>query len=80
VVKDALLSSYELACEGTDLQGSRLLIEDIPIVVYCPNCVAPRTLNSIQWFVCPDCRNPVSEVIHGRELQVVALEILETRE
>ena len=26
VVKDALLSSYELACEGTSLAGSRLVI------------------------------------------------------
>ena len=31
---------------------------------------------SVQWFVCPECKGPVSEVIHGRELQVVALEIL----
>src|ERR1700723_3851253 len=75
VVKDALLSSYELACEGTGLQGSRLVIEDVPVVVYCPQCLAPRVLESVQWFVCPECRSPVSEVIHGRELQVVALEI-----
>ncbi len=77
VVKDALLSSYELACEGTELEGSRLVIEEIPVVVYCPGCMAPRPLNSIQWFVCPECRNPVSEVIRGRELQVAALEIEE---
>ncbi len=30
VVKDALLSSYELACEGTQLEGSQLVIEEIP--------------------------------------------------
>jgi hydrogenase nickel incorporation protein HypA/HybF len=77
VVKDALLSSYELACEGTGLQGSRLVIEEIPIVVYCYKCLAPRTLDSIQWFACPECKSPVSEVIHGRELQVTALEIQE---
>lgn len=77
IVKDALLSSYELACEGTRLQGSRLVIEEIPIVVYCPKCLAPRTVASVQWFVCPECESPVSEVIHGRELQVVALEIQE---
>ncbi len=77
VVKDALLSSYELACEGTGLQGSRLVIEEIPIVVYCHKCLAPRTLDSIQWFACPECKSPVSEVIHGRELQVTALEIQE---
>ena len=36
VDKDALLFAYELACEGTPLQGSRLLIETIPLVIYCP--------------------------------------------
>lgn len=77
VVKDALLSSYELACEGTGLQGSRLMIEEIPIEGYCPKCQTPRILDSPQWFVCPECQSPISEVIHGRELQVFALEIQE---
>lgn len=77
VVRDALLSSWELASEGTGLQGSRLVIEDVPVEVYCPRCLAPRTIDSIQWFVCPDCKGPVAEVIHGRELQVFALEIEE---
>lgn len=77
VVKGALLSSYELACEGTELAGSRLIIEEVPIVVYCPACLAPRSLQSMQWFVCPECRGPVTEVLQGRELQVVALEIQE---
>ena len=77
VVKEALLSSYELACEGTRLQGSRLLIEEVPIVVYCPKCLAQRMLDSAQWFACPECKSPVSDVIHGRELQVFALEIQE---
>ncbi len=77
VVKDALLSSYELACEGTGLQGSRLVIEEIPVVAYCRQCLAPRALDSVQWFVCPECKSPVSEVIQGRELQVFALEISE---
>jgi hydrogenase nickel incorporation protein HypA/HybF len=77
VVRDALLSSYELACEGTALQGSRLVIEEIPIVVNCPKCLAPRTLPSAQWFACPECKSPVSDVIRGRELQVFALELQE---
>jgi hydrogenase nickel incorporation protein HypA/HybF len=75
VVKDSLLSSYELACEGTGLQGSRLVIEEIPVIAFCPRCQAPRALNSIQWFACPECKGPVSDVIQGRELQVAALEI-----
>jgi hydrogenase nickel incorporation protein HypA/HybF len=77
VAKDALLSSYELACEGTSLNASRLVIEEVPIMVYCSTCLAQRVLDSMQWFVCPECNNPVSEVLQGRELQVVALEIQE---
>jgi len=77
VVREALLSSYELACEGTGVQGSRLIIEEVPIVVYCPKCDTPRAIDSLQWFVCPECQSPVSEVIHGRELEVFALEIQE---
>jgi hydrogenase nickel incorporation protein HypA/HybF len=75
VVKEALLSSYALACEGTPLRGSHLLIEEVPVVVHCPQCNAPRTLDSLQWFACPECKSPVSEVLQGRELQVIALEI-----
>jgi hydrogenase nickel incorporation protein HypA/HybF len=77
VVKDALLASYELACEGTSLQGSRLIIEELPVLVYCPKCREPRALESVQWFACPECKSPTSEVIQGRELRVVALEIQE---
>ncbi len=75
VVKEALLASYEMACDGTVLQGSHLVIEEVPVVAYCPTCQAPRTLDSIQRFACPECKGLVGEVIEGRELQVVALEM-----
>jgi hydrogenase nickel incorporation protein HypA/HybF len=75
VVKDALLSSYDLACEGTRLEGSRLIIEEVPIVAYCPKCQMRRPVNSREWFVCPECRTPTPDVLQGRELEVVGLEI-----
>jgi hydrogenase nickel incorporation protein HypA/HybF len=77
VVKEALLSCYEMACENTALQGSRLLIEDVAVVVFCPSCRAQRPLNSVQLFCCPECGTPCSEIVHGKELEVVALEIQE---
>lgn len=77
VVKDALRSSWEMACEGTSMTGARLEIEDVPVVVYCQRCKAERSLASIQWFVCPECKSVVSEVVRGRELQVFALELQE---
>ena len=77
VVKEALFSCYEMACENTPLQGSRLLVEDVPVVIFCPNCRAERSLRSVQLFSCPECATPCSEIIRGKELEVVALEIQE---
>jgi hydrogenase nickel incorporation protein HypA/HybF len=77
VVKAALLSSYEMASQGTVLQGSRLVVEELPVVAHCPKCLAPRTLDSPQWLICPECKSPASEIVQGRELQVFALELQE---
>jgi hydrogenase nickel incorporation protein HypA/HybF len=75
VVKEALLSSYEMACWDTPLAGSQLIVEEIPIVVFCPNCNAERPLSSMQLFCCGECGTPTGEVVHGKELEVVALEV-----
>jgi hydrogenase nickel incorporation protein HypA/HybF len=75
VVAEALLFSYEMACSGTRLEGSQLVIKNVPIEVYCPTCKAQKTLSSMQWFCCPECGTPTAEVIHGRELVITALEV-----
>jgi hydrogenase nickel incorporation protein HypA/HybF len=77
VVKEALLSCYEMACEGTRLQGSRLLVEDVSVLMFCPNCRGPRAVSSMQLFCCAECGTPSSELVQGKELEVVALEIQE---
>jgi hydrogenase nickel incorporation protein HypA/HybF len=77
VVKEALLSSYEMACENTSLAGSHLVIEDVPVVIFCPTCQEQRPVSSLQLFCCLECGTPSSEIIHGKELEVVALEIKE---
>ncbi len=79
VVADALLFSYEIACSGTPLEGSRLVIKEIPIEVFCSTCKAQKTLNSMQWFCCPDCGMPTPNVIHGKELSITALEVHDER-
>jgi hydrogenase nickel incorporation protein HypA/HybF len=75
VVAEALLFSYEMACSGTRLEGSRLVIKEVPIEVYCPACKTQRILPSMQWFCCPECGTPTGDVIHGRELLITALEV-----
>jgi hydrogenase nickel incorporation protein HypA/HybF len=75
VMKQALLSAYELARSETTLLDTRLVIEDVPVLIYCPRCQAPRTVPSIQELCCSDCATPSAQILQGRELLVVALEL-----
>ena len=77
VVKEALVSSYEMACETTVLKGSRLVIEEVPVEIFCPRCERRQPVRSIQWFCCSVCGTPAAEVVQGKELEVVALEVEE---
>jgi hydrogenase nickel incorporation protein HypA/HybF len=77
VDKAALLFAYELACEGTPLQGSRLVIETVPLVVFCPVCEQERTPPSMYEICCPECLTPTSQIVSGREMEVASLEVCE---
>jgi hydrogenase nickel incorporation protein HypA/HybF len=75
VVKEALLSAWQLASEQTEFESSRLVIEEVPIAVFCSKCQAERPVRSIQEMSCVECDTPSSEVVRGRELLVAALEL-----
>lgn len=75
VDREALLSAYELATEQTAFAACQLVVEQIPIVVYCSKCEAERLIASIQLFECTECGTPSHNVVRGRELQVSALEL-----
>lgn len=79
VMKEALVSSYEIACEDTALAGSRLVIDEVPVEIFCETCEGRQQVRSIQWFCCPVCGTPTVEVVQGKELEVVALEVEDER-
>lgn len=74
VVARALTSAYELAREGTPLEGTELAIEEVPIVAYCTSCDLEHTPEAFD-LSCPGCGEPSATIRGGRELEVVALEI-----
>jgi hydrogenase nickel incorporation protein HypA/HybF len=80
VVKEALTFSFEIACQGTVLEGAKLIIEEVPVVIRCPACCEERETTSIQDLRCPECCDSSAEVVSGRELEVVALELEEVEE
>ncbi len=76
VDKSALLFSYGLACEGTPLEGSRLEIETIPLIIYCPGCKKERAPVSVYQLCCPECLVPAQDIVTGREIEVASLEVV----
>jgi len=75
VDKEALLFAWDLACEGTFLEGSRLVVETIPLLIYCPSCKSERIPESMYQLSCPQCRTPAQDIVRGREIEVTALEL-----
>lgn len=77
VVADALRFSYTAACAETPLAGSQLVIQEVPLMVHCPACHTQQQLARVYPLRCPACGSDQVEVIQGKELEVIALEVEE---
>jgi hydrogenase nickel incorporation protein HypA/HybF len=75
VVGSALVSAFTLAREGTPLDRAELIVEDVAAVAYCQACSAAHDPGEAGMLICPTCGGPTPELLHGRELEVVALEM-----
>lgn len=78
VVRDALEFAFEVATDSTMLEGADLDIEEVPVVVFCPQCRAEKSLperHPMFRAACPDCSTPTPEIRQGRELEIKALEV-----
>ena len=77
VVEDALQFSYGLATQGTLLEGSRLEVLHIPVVIHCDACHSESELSGVQSFRCPSCGTPSMDIRRGRELEIESMEVEE---
>jgi hydrogenase nickel incorporation protein HypA/HybF len=75
VVKDALLFSFDLAAQDTLLEGSKLIVEELPLVIFCKPCDKAVELSGVQSFRCPVCHTPSADIRQGKELEVRSIEI-----
>jgi len=75
VVVDSLEFCWGLATEGTPLEGSRLVVMTLPVVMHCAACAADVELEGVQSFRCPRCDEPCSDLRQGRELDIESFEI-----
>ncbi len=75
VVVDSLEFCWGIATEGTALEGSRLVVTTVPVVMHCAGCAADVELDGVQSFRCPRCGEPSSDLRQGRELEIESFEI-----
>ena len=75
VVPDALYFCFDIAAKGTLAEGATLEIERLPVIVYCPACEEEVTLPNTQRFRCPRCDTPTPQIVQGREMQLVSLQV-----
>ena len=75
VCTEALTFAYAPLAEGTILEGSQLIIESSPFILYCPHCKK-------QWHPaqfrrsCEQCQSLDVQIISGRELNLVNMEVV----
>jgi hydrogenase nickel incorporation protein HypA/HybF len=80
VIPESLEFCYGIAAEGTPLEGSRLMIHLLPVVVHCEPCGLDAEIEGVQSFRCPRCGEPCGELRQGRELEIDSVEIDEMDE
>ena len=78
VHQEALEFSFELVTQGTVLEGARLCMESLPVIIYCSSCNQEIELPGIQSFRCPNCDTPSADIRQGKEMDLVSIEVADT--
>jgi hydrogenase nickel incorporation protein HypA/HybF len=80
VVPEALRFAIGPATEGTELSGVKLELEESPVMVYCPACRTAREPRGENDWACSVCGTPADDVVGGKELELVSIEIHDASE
>jgi hydrogenase nickel incorporation protein HypA/HybF len=76
IVPDSLEFCFGAIVHNTDMQKARLEIDQVPIVAECKDCTHSFQMDDLG-FSCPACKSMNLQLISGRELEVVEIEISE---
>ncbi len=77
VVPESLEFCFTVLAGGTRFEGSRLTIEHVPPAIECRRC-GRRSGTVGRAQLCTSCGSPDVTFVHGRELEIVSIEIDES--
>ena len=76
IVPDSLDFCFGVLVNNTEMRQASLAIDQIPLVSECRDCKRRFQMDDLA-FSCPSCRSANLELISGRELEVVEIELAE---
>lgn len=76
VVPDTLVHCWDLVVDGTDLDGTTLEVEGVPLTLDCGDC-GTRTVPDRLVMRCASCGGPHVSVVAGDEFLVTSLDVVE---
>lgn len=76
VVEDSLRFCFEIIAKNSPLDGAKLVVEHIPVRIRCKECQNTWEVDG-PVFSCPSCRDGAIEILSGRELEIVSIELAE---
>jgi hydrogenase nickel incorporation protein HypA/HybF len=76
VVPDSLEFCFQAIIGETKMQKAGLAIEQIPTTFQCKKCAFRFQVDDLE-FLCPKCGSSDLEVISGKELEIVEIELTE---
>jgi hydrogenase nickel incorporation protein HypA/HybF len=74
VVPDSLRFCFEIASKDTPLAHAALNIDEIPVRARCRDCQQEWIITE-PVFTCNQCRSGAIDVISGRELDIISIEV-----
>ncbi len=74
VVADSLRFCFDIVSKDTVLAGAELAIEETSVVARCKDCGLRWTIAE-PVFTCTTCHSGALEILSGRELDIVSIEI-----
>ncbi len=74
VVPESLRFCFEIAAKETPLAGAELFIEEVPVKARCRTCRTEWTITGPA-FNCTACNSGDIDILSGRELDIVSLEV-----
>jgi len=76
LTRDGLEYYFDLLKLGTAFSDATLTVEEAPVCARCDACTAELDSDDLS-LICPACGSGAVEVSSGREVEMVAIEVVE---